>query len=369
MRTLGGVRRALVFLPLVCAVAVVGCSSSDDDTGSDGGVDSGKKPDSSTPTGQDATTPPADSGPGTDAAKAPDTSTHDASADGGKDATTPVDAGADARADASTTDASTTMDAGSDTGTVADAGSDATTVVVDASVTVDASADASANVDASVVAVPTDAIGAWHFNETTGTVAADSSGHGHAGTVAGGGTWTTGKVGGGLALDGTGYVDLGASLLDTTKSFTVVAWLKLSQTTGWQTAISQEGTTLSVFTVKRRDDNAKIDFDFPGTDDSSPTIFSVAQAAQPAVIDTWYHVVSVFNATAPSPTLSIYTNGALDDSQPSLVALSGAGHTIIGRGRWLGVSDNFWHGAVDEVQLYARPLIAAEVGAIYDSQK
>ncbi len=75
----------------------------------------------------------------------------------------------------------------------------------------------------------------------------------------------------------------------------------------------------------------------------------------------------MFDANAP--TLAIYVDGTLDDSQPVQASLSGAGDTIIGRGKWLGVNDNFWRGAVDDVQLYARPLTAAEVTAIYQSQR
>ena len=44
--------------------------------------------------------------------------------------------------------------------------------------------------------------GNWRFDEGTGTVANDSTGNAHTGTVTGA-TWTTGQTGNGLSFDGT----------------------------------------------------------------------------------------------------------------------------------------------------------------------
>jgi hypothetical protein len=53
-------------------------------------------------------------------------------------------------------------------------------------------------------------VGHWKLDETSGTVAADSSGNGLNGTVQGGGTWVAGKIGGAWQADGTDdYVELG----------------------------------------------------------------------------------------------------------------------------------------------------------------
>lgn len=50
-------------------------------------------------------------------------------------------------------------------------------------------------------------IACWLFNEGSGVTAFDSSGRGHHGTLTGGATWTTGKYGRALDLDGTnGYI-------------------------------------------------------------------------------------------------------------------------------------------------------------------
>jgi len=45
-------------------------------------------------------------------------------------------------------------------------------------------------------------IGWWKLDETSGTVAADSSGYGNDGTVVGGGPWVSGYIDGALDFDG-----------------------------------------------------------------------------------------------------------------------------------------------------------------------
>lgn len=46
-------------------------------------------------------------------------------------------------------------------------------------------------------------VGWWKMDETAGTTASDSSGHGNNATILNGAQWTAGKIGGGLSLNGT----------------------------------------------------------------------------------------------------------------------------------------------------------------------
>lgn len=68
----------------------------------------------------------------------------------------------------------------------------------------------------------------WRLDDGSGTTAADPVG-GHPVTASGGVTWTTGPAGhdgGAVALDGTGSLaSTNGSVLDTTKSFSVSAWV------------------------------------------------------------------------------------------------------------------------------------------------
>ncbi|MHC4585461.1 MAG: LamG-like jellyroll fold domain-containing protein [Planctomycetota bacterium] len=72
-------------------------------------------------------------------------------------------------------------------------------------------------------------VGWWRFEEGSGTTAFDSSGNGLDGELIGGVTWTQGRIGGGIELDGTsGYVSVPDFEL-TTDTITFVAWIN-----GWK---------------------------------------------------------------------------------------------------------------------------------------
>jgi hypothetical protein len=81
------------------------------------------------------------------------------------------------------------------------------------------------------------------FDEGVGTVAHDSSGNNNDATLLGGAGWTTGLVGpGALNLTGAAgsYADIPRDVVDTTKSFTVAAWVKLNSLGGYQTFVSED---------------------------------------------------------------------------------------------------------------------------------
>ena len=80
------------------------------------------------------------------------------------------------------------------------------------------------------------------FDEGTGTYAADSVGD-HPATLFGQAGWTTGLVGPyALSLPGAvgSYADITSTVVDTTQSFSVAAWVKLNNTNGYQTFVSED---------------------------------------------------------------------------------------------------------------------------------
>jgi hypothetical protein len=74
-------------------------------------------------------------------------------------------------------------------------------------------------------------IGWWKLDETSGTLARDSSGKGHNGTLHGNPQWVTGKIDGALQLDGDGdYVDIGSVGISGADHRTLAGWAKASTT-------------------------------------------------------------------------------------------------------------------------------------------
>jgi hypothetical protein len=81
------------------------------------------------------------------------------------------------------------------------------------------------------------------FDEGSGTVAHDSSGNNNDATLLGGAGWPAGLVGpGALNLTGAAgaYADIPRDVVDTTKSLTVAAWVKLNSLGGFQTFVSED---------------------------------------------------------------------------------------------------------------------------------
>ena len=80
------------------------------------------------------------------------------------------------------------------------------------------------------------------FDEGTGTYAADSVGD-HPATLMGQAGWATGLIGPfALGLPGVAgsYADITSTVVDTTQSFSIAAWVKLNNTNGYQTFVSED---------------------------------------------------------------------------------------------------------------------------------
>jgi alpha-L-arabinofuranosidase len=194
------------------------------------------------------------------------------------------------------------------------------------------------------------------FDEGSGTTAADSSGNGHAATLFGAAGWTGGLVGGfALAVPGTGasYAEIPAPVVDTTRSFTVAAWVKLDGLNGYQTFVSEDGDILSSFFLQLRGDTHQFAFTVPYD------FFVLPQSGFTPEAGRWYHLAGVYDAAAHSATL--YVDGVLVDTVYNVVSGPATGPTGIGRGKFAGNPVDFVNGAVDDVRLYQAALSAAEV--------
>jgi alpha-N-arabinofuranosidase len=202
----------------------------------------------------------------------------------------------------------------------------------------------------------------WAFDEGQGTVAHDSSGNGHDGTLTGADAgWAPGKVGPfALSVTPQSAVDAPAGIVDTTKSFSVSAWVKLDSLAGYQTFVSVDGTNLSGFYLQLRADSGTFAFTVP-TADSITSGGAVAYAPWTPKTGTWYHLTGVDDLAAGK--VELYVDGILQAAVPVAGTWAATGHTAVGRGFYNRARVDWVSGDIDDVQLYQQALTSDQICA------
>lgn len=214
------------------------------------------------------------------------------------------------------------------------------------------------------VAEPAALNGHWTFDEGSGTTAADSSGGGHPLALMNGAGWGRGLIGpGSLSLNGNGqYAQSAGPVIDTTQSFSVSVWVNLSNTNGYQTFVSQDGTNVSGFYLQLRGDSHRFAFTRIAYD-STQALGIIASAdsiiPQPGV---WYHLTGVYDAQAQ--TISLYVNGTLQQTQSFVPNWSAGGSLAVGRSLYGGNHVDFVSGLIDDVRTYSGVLTSGQIAAL-----
>ena len=203
--------------------------------------------------------------------------------------------------------------------------------------------------------------GSWHFEEGTGTTAADFSGNGLTATLFSGPTWATGRYGTGysVTLDGSNdYIQAtGSSTVEfRAGDFTVEAWfLKPSTTTGydnwfgvakWNTGAAP-GTNEWVLALGDADGTGeKPSFEI----ESGATTYAV-ESSGAISLNSWTHLAGVREGT----NTKIYMNGVLVGTQAiGTVAVNEVASRKVTIGISDGLVDSGFHAAfsVDDVRIY-----------------
>lgn len=206
-----------------------------------------------------------------------------------------------------------------------------------------------------------DLVGQWNFDEGSGTTAADSSGGGHPLTLQGGASWTTGVEGSALAVTPQQAAVSAAPVIDTSKSFTVSAWVNLANTNGYQTFVSEDGTQVAGFYLQLRADTGRFAFTRLAYDSTAAygNIAGSTIVPQPGV---WYQLAGVYDATAQ--TMSLYVDGELQQTIHALAPWSATGPFAVGRGFFGGNPTDWVSGAIDDVRAYDGALSAQNIRAL-----
>ena len=195
-------------------------------------------------------------------------------------------------------------------------------------------------------------VGAWAFDETSGTTAADQSGKGNVGTLANATRVTTGKFNNALSFNGTNAWVLvpDSATLDLTTGMTLEAWVRPAVAGGWRTALAKDQPGNLAYGVYTNTNGT-----FPGGEISVGGTQRSLNGTSTLPVGTWSHLAVTYDGA----TLRIFVNG----TQSAQLAVAGSIATsssalhIGGNGVW----GEWFNGSIDEVRVYNRALSAAEL--------
>ncbi|WP_459645578.1 LamG domain-containing protein [Kineococcus sp. NUM-3379] len=217
---------------------------------------------------------------------------------------------------------------------------------------------------------------AWDFSEAAGTTATgDSSGAGNTGALGSGASLAaSGATGHGNAVTlnktANGHVRGGVPAVDTTRSFTVAARVRITDTAATYTAVSQSSPRISGFFLQYWTGTGKWCLTMPDGDTASATPVGAWACAALGTGDangtTWVHLVGVYDAEQKK--ISFYRNGVHAETvdRPA-TPWRADGPLTVGQGIFAGAQADFFSGGVDQVRTWQRVLTAGEVTALAGS--
>ncbi|WP_211194983.1 LamG-like jellyroll fold domain-containing protein [Halorhabdus amylolytica] len=200
-------------------------------------------------------------------------------------------------------------------------------------------------------------VGYWPLDEGEGTVATDEAGDNDArfrDLLGEPPRWTDGRIGGAVVFDGNrDTLDTGTTIVDTERPFSVAAWVRPAELGTDRTAVSQDGTGESAFSLGYREDAGRFAFSVSGT---------AVVDGPPVETGQWYHLAgTVVNCRA-----RLFVDGEAVGSARMRATPVSDGPLIIGRGQEGSRLVDHWAGAIDEVHVYNRPLSNDEIRQLAD---
>jgi hypothetical protein len=205
----------------------------------------------------------------------------------------------------------------------------------------------------------------WTVDEGTGTVAHDTYGYDN-GTYVGNPQWGTGKSGGDVVLDGSGYVNTGSgpslnlAATAANPAMSIVGWFDLADTGGGTyTALGADkkgSYRLVAYDADTYEDGAASRWQFYVTDSTGAT--HTCQSTTYYANDVWHYVVGTYDGDGH---MSLYVDGQLaaTTTWTGTDTLATTTNSFdIGRRDQIA---RYFPGQIDEVSLYDQALSAAQV--------
>ncbi|MFJ8543498.1 LamG domain-containing protein [Streptomyces sp. NPDC093586] len=208
------------------------------------------------------------------------------------------------------------------------------------------------------VARPAPPVAVWKFDEADGTTAANAQGPAHPLALSPASWDADGRSGAAFrSTSSSASATTGGKVVDTTGSFAVTAWVRLSSRTQ-ATVATQRGTTVGGFQLYYSSGYDRWIFNRYAADAlEADTTIVRAVGSRPPVLGAWTHLTGVYDQQAQK--IRLYVNGKLEAETAFTTPWAANGAFEIGR--W---GRNQFDGAIDQVQVYNRVVFPDELAPL-----
>ncbi|HVK22811.1 MAG TPA: LamG-like jellyroll fold domain-containing protein [Actinokineospora sp.] len=210
--------------------------------------------------------------------------------------------------------------------------------------------------------------GYWKFDENTGSTAYDSSNNGAGyenNLITTGATWVPGRSGTALHYSGTSgsFSKSAGKAVNTAQSFTVSAWARLDDLTGYQAVFGQSGTNMPGFQLRYSSDVQAWIFGVPKSDTAGALTEWTYRANTVTQAGVWSHVTGVFDSETRQ--VRLYVDGKLTGSRSFTgVPWDSNGPVTVGMYEFGGAAAHLFKGAIDDVRIWQRALTDSQVAGL-----
>ncbi|MEU5385603.1 LamG-like jellyroll fold domain-containing protein [Kitasatospora cineracea] len=175
-----------------------------------------------------------------------------------------------------------------------------------------------------------------------------------------------GATNGASTLNGSSYFKTTNPSVDTSQSYSVSVWAKISNLNNYQTFVTQNGNARGSYYLQySRAFNAWA-FVSPSTDDIATATYYAATASTPPEIGKWTYLVATYDA--PSHTMSLYVNGKFVGGSTNPNPWNATQATTIGAAATVNYPvDSQVTGSASDVRTFPYVLTADQINALYTS--
>jgi fibronectin type 3 domain-containing protein len=194
----------------------------------------------------------------------------------------------------------------------------------------------------------------YDFSENTGLNAHDQWGN-FDGTLAATTSWTAGKAGTGVGLNGaaTSYIQLKDGVVEGLNDFTISTWVKLNSLSNWSRIFDFGDSTASWMALEAANGSGKLSYEIVTAGQTKNTVSS--QYTMP--LNQWVHLAYVQEGNIGK----IIADGVEVASGAVTIKPSALGKTKLNHLGKSKYADPYLNASMDEFKIYNRALSAAEI--------